>query len=230
MARALVPVGRQTQRRKVVRPADDPPRPSHADEAVHPARPESRTRAYSCAMLHPSVTAAATVHEVMGRQLGAVADFGIGGLVEELAAQCAEVSQGNLQRPEALLMAQSTSLDAIFQDLTQRAYKNMDRLDVAERFLRLAFRAQIQSRATIETLGNMKNPPMVVARQANLTTGPQQVNNGLALAPAGATSGRNELLLEGTDAKTLDTITAGNPGHSNPRVAALAKLNRTKDR
>lgn len=32
--------------------------------------------------------------------------------------------------------------------------------------------------ATLETLANIKNPPVVLARQANITTGPQQVNNG----------------------------------------------------
>jgi hypothetical protein len=220
------------RKRKQVRVADDSPRLKAIDTivAVPDRRPESRTRAYSRAMLHPSVTAATTVHEVMERQLGTVADFGIGGLIEELADQCAEVSKGNLARPEALLMAQSTTLDAIFQDLTQLAYKHMNQLDVAERLLRLAFRAQSQSRATVETLGNLKNPPLVFARQANLTTGPQQVNNGLALAPAGAPSGRNELLLERTDATTLDTITARSPSRGNPKVAALAKLNRAKDR
>lgn len=230
MVRALIPVGRQTQRRRQVKVADDTPRPSHADDAVHPQRPESRSRGFARAMLHPSVTAATTVHEVMGRQLGTVEDFAVGGLIEELADQCAEVSKGNLQRPEALLMAQSTTLDAIFADLTQLAYKNMNNLDVAERFLRLAFRAQSQSRATAETLGNMKNPPMVFARQANMTTGPQQVNNGIALAPAGAPSGRNELFLEQTDATTMDTLTARSTGRGNPNVAALAKLNRAKDR
>jgi hypothetical protein len=222
---------RPRRKRKQVGVADDSPRTKAIDTivAVPDPRPESRTRAYSRAMLHPSVTAATTVHQVMTRQLGASPDFGVGGLVEELADQCAEVSKGNLQRPEALLMAQSTTLDAIFQDLTQQAYKHMNHLDVAERLLRLAFRAQSQSRATVETLGNVKNPPMVFARQANLTTGPQQVNNGLALAPAGATSGRNELLLEQTDAKTLDTITARSPGRGNSKVATLAKLDGTKD-
>jgi hypothetical protein len=176
-------------------------------------------------MLHPSVTAAPTMHQVMERQLGAVPDFAVGGLIEELAAQCAEVSQGNLERPEALLMAQATTLDAIFQDLTQLAYKNMHQLDSAERLLRLAFRAQSQSRATVETLGNMKNPPTVFARQANLTTGPQQVNNGIA--PASVPIVRNELLEHG-DAKRLDIITSSGSGRSNSKVAALAKIDRTK--
>jgi hypothetical protein len=179
-------------------------------------------------MLHPSVTAATTVHDVMDRQLGTVADFGVGGLIEELADQCAEVSKGNLARPEALLMAQATTLDAIFQDLTQLAYKHMHQLDVAERLLRLAFRAQSQSRATVETLGNVKNPPMVFARQANLTTGPQQVNNGVPLPPAKQLIRRNELL-EKEDGKRLGLSTSSSPGRGNSKVAAMAKLDRTKD-
>jgi hypothetical protein len=229
-AEARIATARPRRKRKQVGVADDSPRTKPIDPitAVPDPRPESRTRAYSRAMLHPSVTAATTVHEVMGRQVGAVADFGVGGLIEELADQCAEVSKGNLQRPEALLMAQSTTLDAIFQDLTQLAYKHMSQLDVAERLLRLAFRAQSQSRATVETLGNMKNQPTVFARQANLTTGPQQVNNTVALPPAKDPTRRNELL-EQADGKRLEFRTSRSPGRGNSKVAALAKLDGTKD-
>jgi hypothetical protein len=44
----------------------------------------------------------------------------------------------------------------------------------------MALRAQSQCRATLETLAAIKNPPIVYARQANVTTGPQQINNGVA--------------------------------------------------
>ena len=54
--------------------------------------------------------------------------------------------------------------------------------DAAERYMRLALKAQTQCRATIETLAQIKNPPMVFARQANVTSGPQQINNGVPLA------------------------------------------------
>jgi hypothetical protein len=43
--------------------------------------------------------------------------------------------------------------------------------------LRLALKVQGQCRATVETLAVIKNPP-VFAKQANITSGPQQVNNG----------------------------------------------------
>ena len=40
-------------------------------------------------------------------------------------------------------------------------------------------KAQSQARATLETLAQIKNPPVVYARQANVTTGPQQNNFGV---------------------------------------------------
>ena len=51
-------------------------------------------------------------------------------------------------------------------------------------YLRLALKAQAQSRATAEALAAIKQGPVVIARQANIAHGPQQVNNG----PAPATS------------------------------------------
>jgi mRNA interferase RelE/StbE len=51
--------------------------------------------------------------------------------------------------------------------------------DTTERYLRLALRAQSQSRATWEALIAIKNPPPVgYLRQTNIAHGPQQVNNG----------------------------------------------------
>ena len=46
--------------------------------------------------------------------------------------------------------------------------------------MRMALWVQAQCRATLETLATIKNPPVVFAKQANMTTGPMQVNNGVA--------------------------------------------------
>jgi hypothetical protein len=52
-------------------------------------------------------------------------------------------------------------------------------LRACDTFLRLAFKAQSQSRATLETLAFTQNPRSVeFVRQANIANGPQQVNNG----------------------------------------------------
>jgi hypothetical protein len=41
------------------------------------------------------------------------------------ASECASVSGGNLERPEAWLVTQAQTLDALFQHLTRMAYYNM---------------------------------------------------------------------------------------------------------
>jgi hypothetical protein len=46
--------------------------------------------------------------------------------------------------------------------------------------MRLALKAQGQCRATLETLAAIKNPPVVFAKQRNISHGHQQVNNGAA--------------------------------------------------
>jgi hypothetical protein len=73
-------------------------------------------------------------------------------------------------------------------------------------------KAQSQCRATPETLATIKNPPVLFAKQANIATGPQQVNNGIP-SPSRAREfekGQSKLL-EGQDGERLDTRTASAP-------------------
>lgn len=98
--------------------------------------------------------------------------------IGELGKKTRAVHKGNLQDAETLLTTQAFALDAIFMSLARRAQLNMgEYIDAADRYMRLALKAQGQYRATLETLANIKNPPVAVARQANISNGPQQVNN-----------------------------------------------------
>jgi hypothetical protein len=47
-----------------------------------------------------------------------------------------------------------------------------------------ALKAQGQCRATLQTRAEIRNPPVIYARQANVTSGPQQINNNLDLSRA----------------------------------------------
>ena len=122
----------------------------------------------------------------------------------ECAAVMNETAQslngGDLSAAVSLLAAQAMALNAMFGELARVGHANMfNAPDHADRCLRLAFKAQGQSRATLETLAAIKNPPVVFARQANINHGGQlQVNNE---APPTAPrvrvrngSGLNELL------------------------------------
>ena len=155
-------------------------------------------------------------------------------LVQELGEQCSAVSDGKMGRPEALLTAQAHTLDALFNHLTRLAYGNWNSLDVAERLLRLAFKAQTQCRTTVETLGNLRNPPMVIARQANIAHGPQQVNNGNCTSThAGAHAREIESepnkQLEQTHGERLDPGATGEAIGSDSAMATVGAIYRPTD-
>ena len=102
----------------------------------------------------------------------------------QLAESSKRINGGDLTEVEAMLVHQAVALQSIFVKLTEGALgaETLSNFDLKFRY---ALRAQSQCRATLETLANIKNPPMVFARQANVTTGPQQINNGTAAPRAG---------------------------------------------
>jgi hypothetical protein len=88
-------------------------------------------------------------------------------------------------------------LDAIFNEMARRAALNMGQhLGPTETYMRLALKAQSQSRATLETLAEIKNPRPVYInpQQVNHTNGPQQVNNGTPSRPLENGITKNKLL------------------------------------
>ena len=163
----------------------------------------------------------------------AFAQFGELDVTECVASlrQCAErVNGGDLKYLESTLTAQAVNLDAIFNGLAKRAALNMgEHLDATERYMRLALKAQSQCRATLETLATIKTPPVVFARQANITSGPQQINNGMCqtadpCARAGKTETLKNELLEGQHHDSLDnraTISTVDPDTHMATVGAL---------
>jgi hypothetical protein len=99
-------------------------------------------------------------------------------------------------------------------------------LDALERYMRLALKAQSQCRATLETLAAIKNPPVIYARQANVTTGPQQVNNAIPSRAREVDSNRNKLL-EADHGERLDTGPEGSSGRAYSELEAVGAVNRT---
>jgi hypothetical protein len=126
-----------------------------------------------------------------------------------------------------MLINQASALQALFVRLCERSMQQ-EHLSNLEGLLRLALRAQSQCRATLEALAIIKSPPTVYARQANVTTGPQQINNTLALHQ-GAQENRIEQnqLLEDQLEQRMDSGAAGAAGVGDSAMAALGKINRT---
>ena len=103
-------------------------------------------------------------------------------LMGELRKAGEEVASGNISRVEKMLTHQALTLDAIFNNMAQRSYKQ-ETFKGIEVLMRLALKAQAQAqaRSTAEALALLKNPQPYI-RQPNVTTGPQQVNNTYASA------------------------------------------------
>lgn len=89
------------------------------------------------------------------------------------------VNRGDMSNAEAMLINQATALQSLFACLTEKAM-GAQYLSGFEGFMRMALRAQSQSRATLETLSAIKNPPVIITKQLNQNIGPQQINNAVA--------------------------------------------------
>lgn len=143
------------------------------------------------------------------------------------------VNSGNMDDVEATLVNQATALNVMFGELGSLAISNMGtNPETADRFFRMAMKAQNQSRMTLETLSNMKNPPVIYAKQANIAHGAQQVNIG-PMPPASRANENNKNplneLLEEDDEQRVDTPTQSPTGSINTAVETLAAVNRASD-
>jgi hypothetical protein len=126
----------------------------------------------------PSINGAAVIHAYQANVMGKDADMNV--MIEQLRETFAEVRNGDLQTPEAMLISQAIALQSIFTSLARRAQVQEYQKNL-ESFLGLALKAQAQSRATLSALVELKYPRQATfVKQANIANGPQQVNNGAA--------------------------------------------------
>ena len=141
---------------------------------VHRLKPKE-TRAEASAAMVVSGLASNAVTSVRFSKFP-LGDVDLTECLVKLHAAVDRVHRGDLREAEALLTAQAVTLNTMFTHLANRADKT-EYVDKFDRYLRLALKAQAQCRATLERLAAIKNPPTLLARQANIAHGPQQVNN-----------------------------------------------------
>ena len=181
------------------------------------------------AVLRPTVQSASTL-KMYEQKFG---ELGLTELVDALSEQTDMAVSGNSDGAVAMLTAQAHTLDAIFNNLAQRAALNLgEYLGTVEIYLKLAMRAQSQCRSTWEAVSAIKHPTVAgYVKQANIAHGPQQVNN--SPPPEASRTGENEnaqnKLLEKTDGKRLDTGTTGTAGRADQDMEAVGAVDRAKD-
>ncbi|MFN6131364.1 MAG: hypothetical protein ACK59M_18615 [Pseudomonadota bacterium] len=194
---------------------------------------DTSARATARTVLRPTIGAAIATQAVYGKKIGGEL-LDVGELSNELVEQCGKVHGGDLKRMESMMVAQATTLDALFNRLTQRAMEQ-EYLKQFETYMRLALKAQGQARATVEALAEIKNPrPVAFVKQANVGTN-VQVNNGPIGPYAGARVRENDAdapsgLLEASDGDRLDTRAQGAAGRGDPALEAVDAQHRPEDR
>jgi hypothetical protein len=182
------------------------------------------------AILEPGLSNAIPLHAFATPSWGA-GEVDLSDMMAVLKASVARSADGDTAAGQALLTAQAATLNQIFVELARRSAANLGvNIEVVERYLRLALKAQSQCRATLETLATIQNPPMIFARQANVTTGPQQINNGTPAVSCAREieTGQNKLL-DLDNGQRLDARAARATSGADPAMATVGALNRPSD-
>ncbi len=203
-----------------------PPAPRHQPHAFEVCTDTGENTSQALARIVTDSTASAAtlkVYSDTGESLG------VNDLVKAMKRAGDEAVSGNMARTERMLATQLLTLDAMFNNLARRAH-SQESFKGIETLTRLALKAQAQARSTAETLGMLKNPMPSFVRQANITTGPQQINNGTQPTHAGNSQSVQNKLLEAQHGNPLDTGATAAAGRGNQTMEAVGAVNRPTKR
>ena len=155
-----------------------------------------------------------------------------------IKADVDKVNKDDLSGLVGMLVSQAHTLQLMFTHLARRA-NGFEQLKQYQAFMNMALKTQAQSRATIQAVADLKFPrQVIVTKQANISQGHQQVNNGNAptqsmpVTHAGNFQSEQNELLESTsyeEEKRLDTRTAIEAVANDSKLETVATLNRRKN-
>lgn len=138
---------------------------------------ETGAQALARKLLEPEVRHALAASAFAGKALGgSVANPGLMDFVDHMQLASDKAESGDIAAASRLLMAQALTLDSMFTELARRAAINMgDHINAAERYGRLALKAQSNCRATLDTLGKLHQPREQTVRHVHVNEGGQAV-------------------------------------------------------
>lgn len=148
-------------------------------------------------------------------------DFNFQATMQVLEKTIQQIQSGDLSKIEEMYISQAVALEVMFSSLARRA-KAQEKLLQYEAHMRLALKAQNQSRATLQALVQLKQPSNTTfVKQANIAQGHQQVNN----LPEKNITPQNELLRS----KNAKLVSGGKAASErvNTTLEALDKIDRS---
>lgn len=122
--------------------------------------------------LRHAVSASAFAEKVLGDNEGP----GIMDFVGHMQSATTKAESGDLAIASRLLAAQAITLDNMFTELARRTAANMGEfINAAERYGRLALKAQSNCRATLEALAKLHQPREQTVRHVHVNDGGQAI-------------------------------------------------------
>ena len=147
-----------------------------------------------------------------------------------IAIGAEEIKKGDLSKLEEMLYSQAVALNMMFTNLSRRASIQTN-VDIRAVLANLALKSQNQSRNTIQTLINLKQPNQTafIKQQTNVANGHQQINNGVAQSSPEKFANVTNELLEAKHGERLDTGTKAETKRVNTELEAVGKVHRGKN-
>jgi hypothetical protein len=176
--------------------------------------------------LRPTLQAAATIQRFSFEKKDADA-LGLKPLMNELVHQVEAVSAGNMARPEAMLLAQAHTLDAIFGSLARRAVAQ-EYLRQYETYMRLALKRRVSagrrskrsrtSRTRAQWHSCSRRTSQMVRNRSTI-----MVRRKRQRQKSGRESKRGAFEVQ--YGKQLDSGTQGPTGEAHSRMEAVGEIN-----
>lgn len=153
--------------------------PSGKRSAILMERVEGETDDQTTArvLLDPCTRHAFTAMPFIGSNLSESCPLpGAMDFVEGLRSIAGKAETGDMALVSRMLATQAVALDSIFGEFARRSSLNMgSHIDAAERYARLALKAQSNSRATLEALAKLHQPREQIVRHVHVNEGGQAI-------------------------------------------------------
>ena len=144
---------------------------------IEQTKEETGAQAMARKMLQPTLKNAAAASAFTSKMMQSDLELpGIGDYADHVLSVSSKAAGGDLAMASKILAAQAITLDSMFAELARRAGNNMgEYINAAERYGRLALKAQSNCRATLEALAKLHQPREQTVRHVHVNEGGQAV-------------------------------------------------------
>lgn len=137
---------------------------------------ETGAQAMARKLVQPAFKNAIATSGFISKMIGGVELPGLTDYANELQKTSTKAAEGDLAMASKMLAAQAVTLDTMFSELARRTAMNMgDYINAAERYGRLALKAQSNCRATLEAMAKLHQPREQTVRHVHVNEGGRAV-------------------------------------------------------